>query len=228
MARRILVINPNSSRDVTGAMSQALDRFRFAGGPVIDCVTLDEGPPGVETDRHIAEVSGLVVRAIEEEEADAYVIACFSDPGLHAAREVRPRPVFGIGGSAYAAALATGERFGIISILPVAVARHRRHVASLGLSGHLAGDVAIDLAVTELSEENLVLDRLSRAGMSLRDEHGAGVVIMGCAGMARYHARLEAGLGLPVIEPTRAATALALNALATTGSRTRQEGGSPP
>ncbi len=228
MARRILVINPNSSRDVTGAMSQALDRFRFAGGPVIDCVTLDEGPPGVETDRHIAEVSGLVVRAIEEEEADAYVIACFSDPGLHAAREVRPRPVFGIGGSAYAAALATGERFGIISILPVAVARHRRHVASLGLSGHLAGDVAIDLAVTELSEENLVLDRLSRAGMSLRDEHGAGVVIMGCAGMARYHARLEARLGLPVIEPTRAATALALNALATTGSRTRQEGGSPP
>ncbi len=228
MARRILVINPNSSRDVTGAMSQALDRFRFAGGPVIDCVTLDEGPPGVETDRHIAEVSGLVVRAIEEEEADAYVIACFSDPGLHAAREVRPRPVFGIGGSAYAAALATGERFGIISTLPVAVARHRRHVASLGLSGHLAGDIAIDLAVTELAQEDLVVERMARAGLSLRDDHGAGVVIMGCAGMARYHACLEARLGLPVVEPTRAATALALNALATTGSRTRQEGGSPP
>ncbi len=226
MARRILVINPNSSRDVTAAMSQALEIFRFAGGPVIDCITLDDGPPGVETDRHIAEVSGLVVRAIEEEEADAYVIACFSDPGLHAAREVRSRPVFGIGGSAYAAAMATGERFGIISILPVALPRHRRHVASLGLSDHLAGDMAIDLAVTELSAEDLVLERMTRAGMSLRDDHGAGVIIMGCAGMARYHARLEARLELPVIEPTRAATALALNALAT--SQTRQEGGSPP
>ncbi len=218
MARRILVINPNSSRDVTRAMSQALACFRFAGGPVIDCVTLEDGPPGVETDRHIAEVSPLVVRAVEDDEADAYVIACFSDPGLLAAREVRRRPVFGIAASAYATALATGERFGIISILPVAVARHRRHVASLGLSGHLAGDIAIDLAVTELAQEILVLERLVRAGMSLKRDHGAGVIIMGCAGMARYHARLEAALGLPVIEPTRAAAALALNALATSGA----------
>ncbi len=226
MARRILVINPNSSREVTGAMSQALASLRFAGGPVIDCMTLDDGPPGIETDRHIAEVSGLVVRAIEEEEADAYIIACFSDPGLDAAREVCRQPVFGIGASAYAAALATGERFGIISILPVAVARHRRHVASLGLGAHLAGDMAIGLAVTELAQEDLVVERMVRAGMTLKDEHGAGVVIMGCAGMARYHARLEVMLDLPVIEPTRAATALALNALATT--RACQEGGAPP
>ena len=80
--------------------------------------------------------------------------------------------------------------------------------------------------MTELSAEDLVLERMVRAGTALKDDHGAGVVIMGCAGMARYHARLEARLGLPVIEPARAATALALNALATV--RTRQEGGSPP
>ena len=225
MTRRILVINPNSNRNVTRAMSHALDLLRFAGGPVIDCMTLDDGPPGVETDRHVAEVSRLVVRAVEEQEADAYVIACFSDPGVDAARQVCRRPVFGIGASAYAAALATGERFGIVSILPAAVARHRRHVASLGLGARLAGDLAIDLSVPELVAEDLVVERMARAGMKLRHEHGAGVVIMGCAGMARYHARLEDMLGISVIEPTRAATALALNALATT--RTCREGGRP-
>ena len=221
MDRRIVVINPNSSRDVTDAMSEALEGLRFPGGPAIDCMTLDEGPPGVETDRHIAQVAGLVVAAVEREPAGAFVIACFSDPGLHAAREASAAPVFGIGQSAYAAALATGERFGVISILPGAVARHRRHVASLGLTERFAGDIAIDLGVTELSERDLVLDRMTGAGASLKRDHGADVVIMGCAGMARYHRELEERLRLPVIEPTRAATALALD---TVQARAPQEG----
>ena len=39
------------------------------------------------------------------------------------------------------------------------------------------------------------------------------MVIMGCAGMARYRARLEDDLKLPVIDPTQAAVAVALGAL---------------
>ena len=211
MNTRIVVINPNSSREVTAAMSEALEGLRFSDGPVIDCITLDDGPPGVETDRHVAEVAGLVVSAVEREYASAFVIACFSDPGLHAAKEASAVPVFGIGQAAYAAALATGERFGVISILSGALARHRRHVASLGLNERFAGDIAIDLGVTELSKEDLVLDRMTGAGTALKRDHGVDVVIMGCAGMARYHGALEDRLGIPVIEPTRAATALALN-----------------
>ena len=213
MNTRIVVINPNSSREVTAAMSEALEGLRFSDGPVIDCITLDDGPPGVETDRHVAEVAGLVVSAVERECASAFVIACFSDPGLHAAKEASAVPVFGIGQAAYAAALATGERFGVISILSGALARHRRHVASLGLNERFAGDIAIDLGVTELSKEDLVLDRMTGAGTALKRDHGVDVVIMGCAGMARYHGALEDRLGIPVIEPTRAATALALNAV---------------
>ena len=60
MAQRILVINPNSSADVTQRMSRALDGLRFQGGPRIDCMTLEEGPPGIETDRHIAQVAGPI------------------------------------------------------------------------------------------------------------------------------------------------------------------------
>ena len=218
MSTRIVVINPNSSREVTAAMSEALETLRFSGGPVIDCITLDDGPPGVETDRHVAEVAGLVVCAVERECASAFVIACFSDPGLHAAREASAAPVFGIGQSAYATALATGERFGVISILSGALARHRRHVATLGLTERFAGDIAIDLGVTELSKEDLVLDRMTGAGTALKCDHDADVVIMGCAGMARYHGALEDRLGIPVIEPTRAATTIALNAVQVSGA----------
>lgn len=214
MASRILVINPNSSHDVTERMSAALEGLRFEGGPRIDCMTLEEGPPGIETDRHIADVAGPIVAAVEREQnaTAAFVIACFSDPGLHAAREASRAPVFGIAQSGYAAATAMGERFGIISILSRGVVRHRRQIASLGLLDRLAADIAIDMGVTELGQYDKVLGRMSEVGEALKAQ-GADVVVMGCAGMAQYRRPLEERLGIPVIDPTQAATALALNAV---------------
>ena len=214
MSHRILVINPNSSADVTQRMSRALDGLRFEGGPRIDCMTLAEGPPGIETDRHIAEVAGPIVAAVEREQnaTSAFVIACFSDPGLFAAREASRVPVYGIAQCGYAAAMAIGERFGVISILPRGVVRHRRHIASLGLLNRLAGDIAIDMGVTELGQGEKVLARMGAVGQSLK-EAGADVVVMGCAGMAQYRRPLEERLGIPVIDPTQAATAMALNAV---------------
>ena len=221
MAGRILVINPNSSTDVTERMSRALDGLRFADGPAIDCVTLPEGPPGVETDRHVAQVVGPIVAAVERERdaTSAFVIACFSDPGLHAAREAsRGAPVFGIARCAYAAAVAIGDRFGVISILSGAPARHRRHIASLGLTDRLAGDLAIDMGVTELAREDEALDRMTDVGNTLTRDRCADVVIMGCAGMARYRRRLERRLGVPVVEPTQAAAGMALHAVRAAGT----------
>ena len=214
MDDRILVINPNSSTDVTERMSRALDGLRFEGGPVIDCMTLAEGPPGVETDRHIAEVVGPIVATVEREQnrTAAFVIACFSDPGLHAAREASRVPVYGIAQCGYAAAMAIGERLGVISILPRGVVRHRRHIASLGLLDRLAGDIAIDMGVTELGQGEKVLARMAAVGTQLK-EAGADAVVMGCAGMAQYRRPLEERLGIPVIDPTQAATAMALNAV---------------
>jgi Asp/Glu/hydantoin racemase len=215
MSDRILVINPNSSRDVTTRMSTALDGLRFEGGPRIDCMTLEEGPPGIETDRHIADVAGPIVATVEREQnrTSAFVIACFSDPGLHAAREASRVPVYGIAQCGYATAVAMGDSFGVISILSRSAARHRRQIGSLGLLDHLAADLAIDMGVTELAQGDKVLDRMTEVGAKLKQKHGADVVVMGCAGMAQYRRPLEERLGIPVVDPTQAATAMALNAV---------------
>lgn len=215
MSERILVINPNSSEDVTERMSAALDGLRFDDGPVVDCMTLAEGPPGIETDRHIAAVAGPITETVEREQnrTSAFVIACFSDPGIHAAREASRVPVFGIGESGYATALTRGDRFGVISILSRSVARHRRQIASLGLLDRLGGDIAIELGVTELHQGDKVRARMTEVGTELRDDHGCDVLVMGCAGMAQYRAGLEGDLGIPVIDPTQAATALAIGAV---------------
>ena len=86
---KILVINPNSSETVTRGIDLAMEPLRIAGGPGIDCVTLKEGPPGIETQQHVDGVIAPMLRLVREKEAEyaAFVVACYSDPGLHSVRE---------------------------------------------------------------------------------------------------------------------------------------------
>jgi Asp/Glu/hydantoin racemase len=211
---RILVINPNSTVEVTDYMSAALDPLRMAGGPAIDCTTLADGPPGIETQRDSDGVILPLCRLIEREAAatDAFVIGCFSDPGLHSCREVTERPVFGIGQAGYLTAAALGERFGVLSILDISIPRHLRYIRMLGLTSRLAGDRAIGLGVTELGNETATRRRLSQVATDLIEQDGADCLILGCAGMARYRSDLEQELGRPVIDPTQAAVTMALGA----------------
>src|SRR5262249_26455335 len=107
MTERIIVINPNSSATVTRAIDAAVEPLRRAGGPGIECPPRAEGPPGIETQRHVDEVAAPLCRLVEQQDsrASAFVIACFSDPGLHAVRETTAKPAFGIGESGLLTAL---------------------------------------------------------------------------------------------------------------------------
>ena len=215
MVQKILVVNPNSTQTVTDHIDAAMAPLRMDGGPEIECMSLPEGPAGIETQAHIESVvqplRSLVLS--REGDVDAFVIACYSDPGLYAAREATKRPVFGIAESGILVALTQGERFGVVSILAGSIPRHIRYVRTLGLYDRFAGDRAIGLGVTALSDEAKVLERMVATGEKLRDEDGAEVIVMGCGGMARYRDRLEAAIGIPVVEPTQAAVTLAIGAV---------------
>lgn len=212
MTDSILVINPNSTETVTRAMDEACEPLRIPGGPAIECVTLKEGPPGIETQRHVDSVVGPLIRMVSEREKghDAFVIACFSDPGLHSVREVTRKPVLGIAECGILTALTQGQKFGVIAILQQSIARHLRYIGALGLADRLAAELPAGLGVTELNDEKKTFARMVETGRKLRDDHGADVVVMGCAGMAPYRRRLQDALGLPVVEPTQAAVAMAI------------------
>ena len=110
---RIRVVNPNSNEAVTRGLDEALDPLRFAGGPEIVCSTLAEGPFGIETQADVERVTLPLRRLVEaDNQSDAFIIACYSDPGLHLCREGTARPVFGIAECGVLTALARAERFG--------------------------------------------------------------------------------------------------------------------
>jgi Asp/Glu/hydantoin racemase len=212
MPDRVLVINPNSTEAVTRGMDAACEPLRIAGGPAIECATLAEGPPGIETQEHVERVVAPLMRVIAAREKDcsAFVIACFSDPGLHALRELTCRPVLGICECGVLSALTLGQKFGVIAILRRSLARHARYIGAMGLTDRLAAELPVDLPVTELADEKRTFARMVEVGERLRDDHRADVVVMGCAGMARYREPLERAIGLPVVEPTQAAVAMAI------------------
>jgi Asp/Glu/hydantoin racemase len=135
---RILVINPNSSPSVTAAIDAAVQPLRLPGGsmqggPTITVAGLASGPPGIATQRDADSVVMKLVEWVARDDADAFVLACFSDPGLHAVREAAGgRPVMGIAEWGILRALTLGERFGIIALSPSSIRRQQRMVRQMG------------------------------------------------------------------------------------------------
>lgn len=209
--RRILVINPNSNEVVTEGLRQALLPLSFAQGPEIVCESLPEGPPGIETQAHVDGVALPLRRRIEAAtDIDAFVIACYSDPGLHVAREGTVKPVFGIAECGVLTALTRADRFGVIAIKSASIPRHIRYLRQMGLVDRLAGERPLEMSVAESASGEGTLARMIEVGTQLKERDGAGVIVMGCAGMARHRRPLEDALGVPVIDPTQAAVAMAV------------------
>lgn len=215
MQRTIYVINPNCSEIVTQGIDAALAPLRRADGPRIVCVTREDGPSGIQTQ---CDVDGAAMALVQRarslpDDCAAVVIACFSDPGLHAVREAmaaRGVPVFGISESGMFTALTMGQRAGVIAILDTSIPRHLRSYGAMGILDRVAGEKAIGLQVSELSDRALTFERMVAAGRHLVTERGADVLVMGCAGMASFRDDLQTSLGVPVVEPTQAAVSMAL------------------
>jgi allantoin racemase len=208
---RILIINPNSNERVTDNLRESLEGYRAAAS--IDCVTLSDGPFGIESDQDVEKASGLVVaRTCGETNYDAFVIACYSDPGLQDCRKRIAIPVFAMQESALKAAALGGRRFGVLALSDESIARHLPYIDSLGLRDQLAGELPLDISVEQSAADPATLDKVINAGRRLIDEFGAGALVLGCAGMAAIRESAESALTVPVIEPVRAAVEDAISA----------------
>lgn len=211
--KKILVINPNSNDAVTEGLRDCLAPLQIPGRVEVECMTLAEGPFGIETMLHAESVVLPLRRVVlERSDVDAFVIACYSDPGLALCREATTKPVFGIQESGLFSALQRGERVGVVALGPKSIARHLPYIRALGLDSRLAGERPLHLSVAE-SEEESAYPRIEEVARELVEQDMADTLLMGCAGLARHVGTLERALGLPVTEPTQAAVTQALGAV---------------
>ncbi len=212
--QHILVINPNSDESVTEGMIRELKGFHFSEGPRIECVSLSDGPFGIESQADIEAVTLPLRKMVSESSnVDAFVIACYSDPGLHVCREASEKPVFGIQECGVLTAMSLGDRFGVIALQESSIRRHLRYLRQMGVMERLAGERAASLSVRESVSGKGTFEKLLKAAKRLRDSDQADTIILGCAGMATHRAKLESVIGIPVIAPVQAAVSMAMHSL---------------
>jgi len=223
---RIRVINPNTTPRMTALIDSAA-RAVAGAGTAISTVNPSFGAPSIECHHDdVWAAAGVVeqVRLGEAQGADAYVIACFGDPGLHAARELAHGPVIGIAEAAFHAASLLATGFSVVTTLARTCVIAEHLVLQYGFERRCKGIHGTDIAVLELD------DPASDAYARIRDAAAAalvadrsGAIVLGCAGMAELCTRLQRELGVPVIDGVAAAVKLA-ESLVTLGLGTSKRG----
>ncbi len=211
MLGTVMIVNPNSSETISKQIEDAVSSLADDLGVRTEVVTCADGPSAIESDEDVIAAVGAMVETARAHPADAYVVACFSDPGIAELRSVLDQPVFGIAESAVLAAMSRGREVGIISALDIAIPRHYRYWVRIGVARRIVADIASGRGVLDLESEEAYEDVLD-TGRRLA-EAGADVVVLGCTGMTHLRTRLQSDLGMPVIEPCRAALTLAASAL---------------
>lgn len=212
---RITVVNPNTTAELTATITAAAQAVAGAGVSVTG-VNPTVGVAGVES--HAEEAIGAVgvleqIRA-HQVDTDAFVIACFGDTGVAAAREVATCPVVGMTEAALQTACLVAHRFTVITLPPRTVAHSERVIRDLGLA-HRATVRALDVAVADLADGSThLLDGFATAARSAIDSDNAEAVVLGCAGLAELVDPLTERLGVPVIDGVAAGIGIATGLVA--------------
>jgi allantoin racemase len=224
---KIQVINPNTSQTMTASIGRAAQAVARPGTEIIACHP-DAGPESIEGhfDEAIAAVGVLEeIRKGVAAGYDAHIIACFGDPGLLAARELARGPVIGIAEAAFQVASLICTRFAVVTTLNRTRIIAEHLLRSYGMTERCTSVRCVDIAVLELERlgEQRLAERIAEQAIEARDREGAGVIILGCGGMADLPGRVSELTGLPVVDGVAAAVKLA-EALGELGLATSKHG----
>jgi allantoin racemase len=200
---KIKVINPNTTASMTEKIGAAARAIASPGTEIIAC-NPQMGPETIEG--HYDEALSVIgvleeIRKGEAEGIDGYVIACFGDPGLRAARELARGPVIGMAEAAMHAASFITTRFAIVTTLRRTRVIAQHLVDNYGMNHFCASIRATDLSVLELEVEGSDARKIiaQECRLALKEDY-AEAIVLGCGGMADLAASLSEEIGVPVIE----------------------------
>lgn len=199
---RLLVINPNTSKEMTESIRKTIDRCKDKRADV-SVVMSDFGAPSLESfyDYHLASFGCFRLLKDRDKEYDGILIACFGDPGLYALKEISESTVIGMAEASIAMSTLMGQKFGLLVASEKAVPMMKDMVHQYSFDDRLASIETIGLNVLQLEADRaLSIQKLTEAGKKSID-HGADVLILGCAGMTGFKNEIEKSLGVPVIDP---------------------------
>lgn len=220
---KIKIINPNTTQSMTDSIDHIAVRYADPETEII-AVSPKTGPDSIEcyVDEYLA-VPGVIQEVIKGdrlEGADAFIIACFGDPGLSAAREVTDKPVLGICESAITMAKFIAPYFSVVSVLDRSRKVTEDAVKAYGAESFCRSIRTTGLSVLEFGRDpEKGLAALTQQSKKAVAEDGAECVLLGCAGFVDFVDALRKELGVPVLDGVMPAVKFA-EALVKMGTKT--------
>lgn len=205
---KILIINPNSSLDMTDVIQKSAENFVNGEYEVMTLPTKG-APKFIDTymDKALAAPGMIEIVKKYEDEVDAFIIACHCDPNLDLLKEITCKPVVGIGESSMKMASMLGHRFSVISTSQYSVPNKQALISKYHLDGYLAS-VKYPRAEFEgcnCNEEQVYLETSKDA----INEDMAEVIVLGCAGLAGLDKKIQEQVNVPVLDPVVCALIIA-------------------
>ncbi|HEX8967198.1 MAG TPA: aspartate/glutamate racemase family protein [Chloroflexota bacterium] len=221
---RVLVVNPNTSREMTETIRVSAEAAARNIGIEVDTCCPAHGPESIEG-RFDEIVSAYWTLECVMEVADRYdgiVVACYGPhPAVEGIREATDMPTMGIMEASILYALPLGDRFSIVTTSPRWQPLLEEGVRMLGVETRCASVRSSGLAVLDLDRlpTDQVCARLVEQARLAVERDGAEVILLGCAGMAGLREAVSGGVGVPVVDAVWAGVTL-VGALALSGART--------
>ncbi|MCP4295866.1 MAG: Asp/Glu/hydantoin racemase, partial [Proteobacteria bacterium] len=196
----------NSDLEMTQAIKESASENRESDLE-ISCLLTPGAPKFIDTYQDAVQaIPGMIQLYKEnEQEFDAFIIACHCDPNLDLLKEISNKPVVGIGESSMKIASMLGHRFSVISTSPHSIPNKEALIRSYHLQDQLASIKAPLEKEMDLSDHKKYLVTARRA----IEEDRAEVIVLGCAGMAGLDKSLERELGVPVLDGVKCALIIA-------------------
>lgn len=222
---KITLINPNSTASMTAKCYKAACKVA-SGSTEIIAVNPTNSPPSLQGYLDVAHAVVPMLKKIEEyPDSDAYIIACFDDSGLAAARCLTEKPVIGIGEAAFHMASIICCRFSVVTTLRRSLPGIRDNLKSYGLIERCANIRASEIPVLDLEKkDSATLEKLYQIIETALLEDSAEAIVLGCAGMVDLTKMLTDKYDIPFIDGVTCAVSLA-EALVRCGIKTSKTGG---
>ncbi|HEY9877884.1 MAG TPA: aspartate/glutamate racemase family protein [Leptolyngbyaceae cyanobacterium] len=207
---RLKIINGNTCEPMTRSIDETAQRVR---SPYTKIVTVQPkaGPESIECyyDEYLA-IPSILEQIVLDTDSDAFILACWGDPGIEAAREITSRPVVGVAEASMYVVNMLAPKWSVITTTHRVRDMVEKTVHKTGLYSHCASVRTTDLAVLDTERDRTAtLNALIEMGKKAITEDGAEALCLGCAGMSGLDQQLEEVLDVPVVDAVAAAVKLA-------------------
>jgi allantoin racemase len=198
---RLALLNPNTDARHTEAMG-AVAREALPDGCEVTAVSPERGPTSIESEADSVVAAAAVAELVRELPAhDAYLIACFGDPGVGAARELTEAPVVGIGEAAFQAAVTIARRFAVVTTLPRSIPEIEDALDRHGMRSRCVAVEPLGIPVADQGSSNPdTTAAIVAAGRRVVSGAGAEALVLACGGMADVARAVTVEVGVPVCD----------------------------